>query len=43
VAPSRLPGIKTPGQTPAAEADATKSHGKKVSEAKDSATKKAAS
>jgi polyhydroxyalkanoate synthesis regulator phasin len=41
VAPSRLPGIKTP--TPPAESEAKKSHKKKVSEASDSATKKAAS
>src|ERR1700722_16907481 len=49
VAPSRLPGIKPPaGSTKAkddaqSKADAKKSHGKKVSEANDSASKKAAS
>jgi polyhydroxyalkanoate synthesis regulator phasin len=53
VAPSRLPGIRVPGGSSKAKsdaksdaeskADAKKSHGKKVSEANDSASKKAAS
>jgi polyhydroxyalkanoate synthesis regulator phasin len=49
VAPSRLPGIRLPSGSSKAKADtgskaeAKKSHGKKVSEANDSASKKAAS
>ena len=48
VAPSRLPGIKTPAARPRPRRarprpTAKKSHGKKVSEANDSASKKAAS
>jgi polyhydroxyalkanoate synthesis regulator phasin len=43
VAPSRLPGLKTPGQSSSAKADAKNSHRKKVSGTGDSATKKAAS
>jgi polyhydroxyalkanoate synthesis regulator phasin len=46
VAPSRLPGIKTPSDAKKShdkKSDAKKSHDKKVTEANDSASKKAAS
>ena len=45
VAPSRLPGIKTPARSAKSDTKKSqgKSHGKKVSEADNSATKKAAS
>jgi hypothetical protein len=43
VAPSRLPGIKTPARSTKTKSDTKKSQGKKVSEADNSATKKAAS
>jgi polyhydroxyalkanoate synthesis regulator phasin len=43
VAPSRLPGLKTPGQSSSDKADAKNSHRKKVSGADGPATKKAAS
>jgi len=45
VAPSRLPGLKTPSGSGKSETktDAQKSHNEKVSEASDSAAKKAAS